>query len=181
MATEELVPKFDYKEGLLYLFVEEVRMKAKMAGWMDPLSNCITIQVECATYSVLTEYGRLSMEDIIKHTSFKFMSHNRCCQNNIQFYYYLLNSIDKNSKMQILQEDRDLYVQGMPIGAALFKLLMSKTVVDMVVTTSKCRINLQNLDTYMVSANSSIPNFNRHVKNNITGLKSRGEKSDDLI
>jgi hypothetical protein len=93
----------------------------------------------------------------------------------------LLNSIDENSKIQILQEDRGLYIQGIPIGAALFKLLMSKTVVDTVVTTSKYRINLQNLDTYMVSVNSSIPDFNRHVKNNITGLKSRGEKSDELI
>eukprot|EP00957_Ditylum_brightwellii_P128246 9780903-Ditylum_brightwellii.AAC.1 len=33
----------------------------------------------------------------------------------------------------------------------------------------------------MVSVNSSTPDFNRHVKNNITGFKSRGEKSDDLI
>eukprot|EP00957_Ditylum_brightwellii_P044166 3350894-Ditylum_brightwellii.AAC.1 len=58
---------------------------------------------------------------------------------------------------------------------------MSKTVVDTVVTASNYCINLQNLDTYMVSANSSIPDFNQHTKNNITGLKSRGEKSNDLI
>eukprot|EP00957_Ditylum_brightwellii_P027660 2090835-Ditylum_brightwellii.AAC.2 len=115
MATEGLVTKFDFEEELLYLFVEEVKRRADMTGWMDPLSDCITIQVGHPTYSVLTEYGRLSMDDIIKHARFKFMSHNRHCQNNTQFYYYL--------------EDRDLYVQGIPIGAALFKLLMSKTMV----------------------------------------------------
>eukprot|EP00957_Ditylum_brightwellii_P189974 14462649-Ditylum_brightwellii.AAC.1 len=131
-----------------------------MAGWMDPLSNCITIQVGHATYSVLTEYGRISMEDITKHASFKFMSHNRHCQNNTQFYYYLFNFIDKSSKIQILEEDRELYIQGIPIGAAMFKLMIPKMVVDTVVTTSKYCINLQNLDTYMVSINSSIPDFN---------------------
>eukprot|EP00957_Ditylum_brightwellii_P086976 6620083-Ditylum_brightwellii.AAC.1 len=123
--------------------------RAKMAGWMDPLSNCITIQVGHATYSVLTDYGRLSMDDITKHARFK--------------------------------EDRDLYVQEIPIRAALFKLLMSKTVVDAAITTSKYCINLQNLDTYMVTVKFSIPDFNQHVKNNITRLKSIGKKSDDLI
>eukprot|EP00957_Ditylum_brightwellii_P015940 1200345-Ditylum_brightwellii.AAC.1 len=128
MATEGLATKFDCKEGSLYLFVEEV---------------------EHATYSVLTDYARLSMDDIAKHARFKFLSHNRCHQNNTQFYYYLLNSIDKSSKIQILQEDRQLHVQGIPIGLSLFKLLILETVADAV--------------------------------NNISGFKSRGEKSDDLI
>eukprot|EP00957_Ditylum_brightwellii_P145129 11053992-Ditylum_brightwellii.AAC.1 len=59
MTTEGLVTKFDCKEGSLYLFVEEVSRRAEMAGWMYPLSDCITIQVGHDTYSVLTEYGRL--------------------------------------------------------------------------------------------------------------------------
>eukprot|EP00957_Ditylum_brightwellii_P135775 10355100-Ditylum_brightwellii.AAC.1 len=59
--------------------------------------------------------------------------------------YFFVEEVRRRAEM----EYRDLYVQGIPIGAALFKVLMSKTVVDMVVTTSKYRINLQNLDTYM--------------------------------
>eukprot|EP00957_Ditylum_brightwellii_P050198 3806651-Ditylum_brightwellii.AAC.1 len=63
MVIEGLVTKFDCKEVSLYLFVEEVRRRAEM----DPLSDCITIQVGHATYSVLTEYGRMNMEDITKY------------------------------------------------------------------------------------------------------------------
>eukprot|EP00957_Ditylum_brightwellii_P017770 1338111-Ditylum_brightwellii.AAC.1 len=79
------------------------------------------------------------------------------------------------------KEDRPLYIQCIPIGAALFKLLISKTVVNTVVATSKYHINLQNLNTFIVSTNSSILDFNQNVKNNITRLKSRWEKLDDLI
>eukprot|EP00957_Ditylum_brightwellii_P184143 14026059-Ditylum_brightwellii.AAC.1 len=61
--TEEMVNKFDYEEGLLYFVVEEARRRSRIAGWVDPLSGC-SIQVGHATYSVLTEYGKLSMDDI---------------------------------------------------------------------------------------------------------------------
>eukprot|EP00957_Ditylum_brightwellii_P081758 6220343-Ditylum_brightwellii.AAC.2 len=121
------------------------------------------------------------MEDMTRHAKFKFMSHNRQHQNNTQLLYYLLNYMDEDSKTLIIHEDIQLYDQDIPIGAALFKLLMSNTLVDMVVTMSKCGINLQQLDTFIVSVNSSTPDFNMHMKNNITGLTSRGGKSDDLI
>eukprot|EP00957_Ditylum_brightwellii_P065297 4952597-Ditylum_brightwellii.AAC.1 len=82
MATDLITNKFDCEEGSLYLFVEEVRRRTEMVGWMDLLSGCIAIQVGHSTYSVFTEYGRLSMEDITRHARFKFMSHNRQHQNN---------------------------------------------------------------------------------------------------
>eukprot|EP00957_Ditylum_brightwellii_P187737 14295101-Ditylum_brightwellii.AAC.2 len=79
-----------------------------MSGWINPLLECILIQVGHASYSVLTKYWRPAMEDITKHARLKFMSHNMHHQNNIQLYYYCLNFVDRNSKIQILQEDRQL-------------------------------------------------------------------------
>eukprot|EP00957_Ditylum_brightwellii_P195469 14893378-Ditylum_brightwellii.AAC.1 len=76
MITKGLVTKFNCKEESLHFCVEDVRGRAEMAGWMDTLFDCITIQVGHATYSVLIEYGKLNMGDITKHASFKVMSHN---------------------------------------------------------------------------------------------------------
>lgn len=43
------------------------------------------------------------------------------------------------------------------------------------------RKNLTNLDTYMATVNSNIKLFNGYVKENVEGLKARGESTDDLM
>eukprot|EP00957_Ditylum_brightwellii_P185944 14156164-Ditylum_brightwellii.AAC.1 len=58
---------------------------------------------------------------------------------------------------------------------------MEKTVIDTLVTTSTYQNNLQELDTYMAQVNSNIANFNQHIKQNLTGLKSRSETTEDLM
>eukprot|EP00957_Ditylum_brightwellii_P041181 3117318-Ditylum_brightwellii.AAC.1 len=85
-----------------------------MARWIDPLSDCISIQVGHATYLVFTKRRRLTMKDITLHA--RYLERTYSC--------------------------------------------MSKMVVDMSVTTSKCCINLQNMDSFMVSVNSSGLDFN---------------------
>eukprot|EP00957_Ditylum_brightwellii_P037578 2842196-Ditylum_brightwellii.AAC.1 len=99
----------------------------------------------------------------------------------MKFYHFLLASISEAAKIKLLAEESNFHVNGVPIAAAFFKLLMEKTVIDIVVTTNTYRTDLQELDSYMVQVNSDVVEFNSYGKNNLEGLRSRGEKTKDLM
>eukprot|EP00957_Ditylum_brightwellii_P037071 2806780-Ditylum_brightwellii.AAC.1 len=67
IEIEGIANKFDFEEVSLYLFLEEARRRAEIAGGIDPLSDCISIQMRHVTYSSLTEYGRLYTDNITRH------------------------------------------------------------------------------------------------------------------
>eukprot|EP00957_Ditylum_brightwellii_P141635 10790311-Ditylum_brightwellii.AAC.1 len=67
----------------------------------------------------------------------------------MQLYHFLLTSISEAAKIKLLAEESYFHVNGVPIAAAFFKLLIEKMVVDTVVTTNTYWTNLQELDSYM--------------------------------
>ena len=69
----------------------------------------------------------------------------------------------------------------LPVGELLFKLLIKVSATDtreMRMVTSN---NISSLYTYMSTVNSDVSKFNLYVKLNLTGLKVRVEKLDDLM
>eukprot|EP00957_Ditylum_brightwellii_P068799 5222875-Ditylum_brightwellii.AAC.1 len=79
----------------------------------------------------------------------------------MQFYHFLLASISEAAKINLLAEESNFHLNGVPIAAAFFKLLMEKMAIDTV--------------------KSDVVEFNNYVKNNLKGLQSRGEKTEDLM
>ena len=59
--------------------------------------------------------------------------------------------------------------------------MMKKAVINTRSTHNYLRENLTNLYTYMYTVNPDIEKFNQYVKANVDGLKSRGERTDDLM
>ena len=99
--------------------------------------------------NIITKYGRLTLEDI--ETNIKqFIGKKTCqCQNFVQIFHCLNNSMTEAVQLKILAES-DKYMEGeTPVGELLFKLMMQNSVIDTRATANYLRENLTNLDTYM--------------------------------
>ena len=58
---------------------------------------------------------------------------------------------------------------------------MNKTIIDTRATSAAFRIDLSNLDSFMLSYNSNIETFNTHVNHAVGNLQARGKRLDDLL
>ena len=78
--------------------------------------------------------------------------------------------------------ESDKYMEvDTPVGKVLLKLMMQKEVTNKRATATYLRDKLTNMDTYMSIVNSDIEKFNQYVKENVDVLKSRGERTDNLM
>eukprot|EP00957_Ditylum_brightwellii_P079625 6054844-Ditylum_brightwellii.AAC.1 len=120
------------------------------------------------------QYGLLNPQNIIDHATATFSAlQNQAAQNNAQLYQCLENSISQDVREIIVEEVGAYYYQNEPIGGLLFKHLMSKTVIDTVVTSAQMRENLVHLPHYMWQVNSDIEEFNKWVCINQQSLLAR--------
>ena len=106
---------------------------------------------------------------------------NRKAQNNHMMAECMLASIVESYFYVISNEHEKYTVQDVKVSSLLYKLLMTKAIVDTRATTYQFRNNLANMDNYMTSVKSNIEMFNIYVKNTIEGLKARRESVDDLM
>ena len=181
-ATEALPVKFDCQSKSVSTFCEKLIDRANEAGWKTGASNMLTIpDSNGEDRSLLTEYGRLTEEDIRNHADTYMANESRQAQNNVQMYNCLTKSLTEEGHLKIMEEADSYTSNGVAIGTLHFKLLMSTAVVDTRATASHLRENLTSLDAYMVTVHSNVELFNLHVKENRQGLKARGESTDDLM
>ena len=89
------------------------------------------------------------------------------------------DQLQKNAYKIVNEEDK-YTLQDNESAALLYKLLMSKAIVDTRATTFQFRNYLDTLEEYMINVGSNIELFNMHVKNVKDGLKARGEIIADL-
>jgi len=82
---------------------------------------------------------------------------------------------------KISNEDPKYTIYGTKSAVFLFKLLMTKVIIDTRATTYQFRVDLGSLDTYIANIGSNIELLNLHVKKSHEGLKTRGKTVDDLI
>jgi len=185
-ATASLPLKFNVEGKEVNQFCRDLQVRAKQQGWDATGADIITVAADAnTTYNVITEYGRLTVEQITTAAQTYVADQTRQAQNNEQMLHCIDNSLTKEGKLKILAE-QDKYtitVGGVEYESAtlLLKLLMQKGIVDTRATASFFRENLSSLDTHMATVNSDIEKFNEYVKVNAEGLKARGERCDDLM
>ena len=133
------------------------------------------------TRNLITEYGRLTVEDIETNIQQLIRQQTRQSQNSVQLFHCLTNYMTEAAHLKIVAE-LEKYMEGdTSVGVLLLKLIMQKTFIETRSTFTYLRENLANLETYMSTVNSDIEKFNQYVKVNVDGLKSRGEKMYDLM
>ena len=78
----------------------------------------------------------------------------------------LSKSLTDEGRIKIIEEFDKCRIYGVVVDTLLFKLSMSKTVVDTRSTEIHLRENLTTLDTHVASMSSNAELFNLHVKGN---------------
>eukprot|EP00957_Ditylum_brightwellii_P014867 1121409-Ditylum_brightwellii.AAC.1 len=155
LVTEPLSIVFD---------TTSLKDRAKKSGWELTGGNVTTIpdsnDMAC---NLITEYSRLSPEDIEAQVTLFVGRQTRQAQNLVRLYHCLKNSLTETAKLKILAETLEYIVNGHPSGELLLKLLIKKAVMDTQATASHLCENLTNLDNYISTINSNINLFNHHV------------------
>jgi len=182
-ATAPLTNPFEVDSRGAATFCENLLDRAKKSGWW----NILTIpDQDGKDRDLITNYGMLRVEDIRGHVQGYMDQPTRQAQHSVQMYHAIMNSLTSEGRERILNE-QDKYnitdANGVTyqVGPLLFKIVMSKAIVDTKATIYHYRSNLMHLDTYMPTVESNITKFNEYVKANRQGLLARGQSIDDLL
>ena len=180
-AVSALPFMFDVESGSINTFNEILMDRCITCGWNNGRADILTIPVDGENRNLIEDYGNISIDDIRIHCQGYVLNHTRQAQHQFQMYQCLMASLTDKGRLKIVSEVDKYTVNDIKCGPLLFKLLMSKAVIDSRATVSHIRENLASLDTYMIKVQSNITLFNDYVKDQITNLTARGEKSEDLL
>ena len=130
---------------------------------------------------MITEYVCVTEAHIRTSAITDIGNQTRQVQNNAMMVECLQASITEGFFYKISNEEPKYTINNTKSVVLIFKLLMSKAIIDTRATPYQFRAELSSLDTYMSTIGSNIELFNLHVKYSREGLKARGETVDDLI
>ena len=182
--TESIAPlatKFTAEGKDVNAFAEAIVERANRAGWNAQGGNIIDVNVNNELINLLTQYGRLTTDQIRAHCNTYFNQNNRQAQNDQQMYTCIKNSLTPDTEKKILAERDKYHINHVPCGPLLYKLLLQKAIVDNRATSNLMRANLTELVPYMETIDYNIELFNEYVKLNYEGLNARGEVCSDII
>ena len=92
---------------------------------MDAGENIITINESRVTpRNIITEYGRLTVEDIDKNEQNFIGQQMRQSQNSVQILNCLTNYMTETLHLNIVSESRKYMYDETPVGEIIFKLMM---------------------------------------------------------
>ena len=94
-------------------------------------------------------------------------------------YYFILKTITKESNSKIINETERYAIDGINLRTLLFKFLMSVITIDTRATITNLRMDLTNLDLYIVKYD--IDKINLYVKKKKKQFQNRGESSQDIL
>ena len=181
-ATSPLTYIFDLSSKNVNIFCEKLHERAEKSGWLAPGGNVLDIpDDDNVPRNLITEYGRLTMENVDDHVQTFFGNQSRQAQNDIQVFHCLSSSLTQEATDKMVDETDEYTIGDTPVGIKYLKHMLDRATVDTRSTASHLRKNLTDLDSYMATINSNIEEFNNYVKINQQGLKARGERTDDLM
>ena len=164
------------------MFNKKLAERVKQSGWMEAGANIIMIPESTVTpRHLITEYGRLTIENIEAKIQNFIGKQTRQSQKSVQLFHYLTNSITESVNLKIVVDSTKYIDDETPLVELLFKLTIRKSIIDTLATDIRLRENFTNLYTYMTTVDFEIENLNQYVKFNVNVLKARGYRTDDLM
>jgi hypothetical protein len=168
-ATEKLHHTFDSATGSLRLFLQALQQRADAFGW----ESILTVPDDQSIgRNLITEYGRVSMANVIAHATTHVHTQTRDAQNSAQLFTCIYDSLSLEALLKV-STDSSTYRLASPnvptyvvaSRAAFLKLLITRCTVDTRSTVATIRRTLSALDQYMIlSVNCDIEKFNLHVR-----------------
>ena len=183
-STDE---KFDVEPGRFQLFVNLLHTRARDLGMLENGANCmVTVPappggVAPPAVNMITDYGRLTLEEIKAYETTFIGQNTRNSQNSKMLHDLIMNSLSPTGIQRIQIWTNETKVNGEDAGGCLFKVVIRESYLDSNATVTTLRLNLTNLDRYIETNGSDIVAFNAYVQSQVDGLASRGHTSLDLI
>ena len=98
------------------------------------------------TRELLTHYSRVSMDEINSHAAtYTWTQTIREAQNSKMLYHFLMNSVTTEFTTKLVLYQEEYMINGVPIGACLFKKVVQLTYVDTMATASHIRKTLMDM------------------------------------
>jgi hypothetical protein len=170
--------KYNLKPEGLKSFLESVRVRAKLYGWMEILDVPDAAGV---VLSILDQYGNISMDECRAHATLYMNARNRNTQNSVMLYQFLLNSIEEKWKTTLLSKMAIYSINGEQDGLCFLRLIISRAQVNTLATVSVLRNALGNLDKKIVEFSGNVTEFNDYVISVTDKLAAFGETTPDSM
>jgi len=182
-AIAELPTQFDLKPENLTLFLDQFQDRAAQHGWgtVTTVPTGEDLDIEGETVDIITEYGMVTILQIMDHAATYIDYECRAAQDNATVYLCIMNSLTKDAQKVVRLKSAKYTLEGAKIGAALLKVVVGMAHVDTRATVNQIRASLGNLDKYMIKVQSNVEKFNQHVDTQVQALAARGQTSDDLL
>ena len=185
-VTLALPTMFSLSKPNICVLLNELETRANEYGWATVLSVNVSDQVNPVLRNLISDHGRITLDEVNAHSTTYIAQQNHQVQNNYQLYLCLTKSLDEETKKHMANEHHRYTIiagnQMFQCGASYLKLLLSKAEVDTQATASHIRRNLAHLSMYMKgTAKFDVTVFNEYVRDNVSTLISHGETSDDLM
>ena len=104
-AILKLPEIFDGEPKSINLFNKKLTERAKQSGWMETGANIIMIADSTGTLrNLITEYGRLTVDDIEANTKNFIGQQTRQAHNSIQLFHCQTNSMTEAAHLKIVAE-----------------------------------------------------------------------------
>ena len=133
-------------------------------------------------FNLLDEFGLIEINEVkAQARTFYSSKISRASQDDTMLFNLLMNSISSDGKKKVMGQSKDYKIGPSYSGICLLKVIVGICHIDTNASNTVIRMNLTNLDRYMVTVSHDIIKFNEYVAAQVTMLSGRGEKSQDLL
>jgi hypothetical protein len=178
--------QFEGKSEQMTLFKGDLALHASNNGWANGHQNSDIISIpsisDNVNYNLITEYSRLTVEDIVTWATNTIVGkETRKAQNNANMFQCLYRSLSPTMVNKMLLEQNKYTINNVTIAALYYKHIMGYSNVDTLAMISLTRHLLSTLDVKMIDLNSNITDFNIYVSELHNKLAQYGATSEDTL
>ena len=134
---------------------------------------------------MLKNYGTITYEQVIASERTYIAEQQRKAQDTYMLYQCLMASLTSEAKKKVMiwADQYQVEIDGAKYnsGVALLKIVIRESHLDTNATANQIRTKLSTLDTYIITIDSNIGNFNQYVKLLIQSLSARNQPTSDLL
>ena len=131
--------------------------------------------------NLLTNYGELDLEDVLKFEKSYINSPTRAAQDTNILYHCLIGSLSKVGRTKVMVREHQYKIKGRPSINLLLNIIIRENHLDSNATTTSIRNQLSSIDHFMTTVGCDITIFNAHVQLLLEGLASGRETMHDLL
>ena len=189
LATKPLFPdmeKFHVEPDKFQTFINLLFQWLMVLGMFGSNTNCV-IPLDLLNpgngvpINMVSDYGHVTLEQLTAWVMTFIQGSNRNSQNSKLLFNLLTNSISIEGLQCVQLWCNQYELNDLVSGECLLNVIIQESYLDSSTMVLMLRLNLTNLDEYVLSNSTDIVAFNAYVQSQVDGLAACGETTNDLI